>query len=175
MTLSRNFTNVVNWVLDNLVPPSFRDSQILMKPVFFLLFGKRWRLFMQFKEKVSGLSEKEIITYYEKLSDVHIKRETDLNKESIDFIMKNITDGEQVLDIACGRGFLSNEMVKNHNVIVKGVDFIISDQLKDSTNPLFLEDNIMFICFGEIHLVSGTDLISAIQENLVLFFETLKQ
>ena len=41
--------------------------------------------------------------------------------------------------------------------------------------PLFLDDNIIFICFGEIHLKSGTDLISAFQVYLVSFLEILKQ
>ena len=36
-------------------------------------------------------------------------------------------------------------------------------------NPLFLLDIIISICFGEIHLKSGTDLISAVQLHFVVF------
>ena len=42
-------------------------------------------------------------------------------------------------------------------------------------NPLFLELIIILICLGEMHLKSGTDLISAFQVYLVSFLETLKQ
>ena len=40
-------------------------------------------------------------------------------------------------------------------------------------NPLFLFAIITLICFGEIHLKSGTDLISAVQTHLLLFFDVL--
>ena len=42
-------------------------------------------------------------------------------------------------------------------------------------NPLFFELRYMLICFGEMHLKSGTDLISAFHVYLVSFLEILKQ
>jgi hypothetical protein len=41
--------------------------------------------------------------------------------------------------------------------------------------PLFFEEMRIDICFGDMHLLSGTDLISADQAHLLLFFEMLKQ
>uniref|UniRef100_A0A6C0EVN3 Uncharacterized protein n=1 Tax=viral metagenome TaxID=1070528 RepID=A0A6C0EVN3_9ZZZZ len=42
-------------------------------------------------------------------------------------------------------------------------------------NPLFLLEIITLICLGDIHFSLGTDLISAVQDHLLLFFEVLKQ
>ncbi len=46
MKLSRNFTNKFNWILDNLIPPVIRDSKFFSYPLFWLLFGKKAKLFL---------------------------------------------------------------------------------------------------------------------------------
>ncbi len=150
MKLSRNFTNVFNWILDNLIPPCFRDSRIIMTPFFLLLFRKKYRRFMDFKENVLNLNSEEIIEYYKELSSHHINRKTDLNKESINFILNNI-EGKSVLDISCGSGFLAEEIVKKHSMNVVGVDFIIPDKIKASVNPEFVESSIEKIPFPDNH------------------------
>jgi ubiquinone/menaquinone biosynthesis C-methylase UbiE len=141
MKLSRNFTNIFNWILDNLIPPIIRDSKIFSIPLFWLLFGGKAKFFMDFKKNAILLSDEQIIEYYKNLSDVHIKRETDLNKESVNYILNNII-GETVLDIACGSGYLAKKIVDKHNVKVTGIDFIINDEFKNSTNPIFVEGTI---------------------------------
>lgn len=150
MKLSRNFTNIFNWILDNLIPPFIRDSKIFIYPLFWLLFKNKASLFMDFKKKMVFLSNAEMIEYYKNLSDVHIERRTDLNKESVNFILNNIV-GESVLDIACGRGYLANRIAKNFDVKVTGIDFIIPNEFKDSVNPTFLEGNIENIPFPDRH------------------------
>ncbi len=150
MILSRNFTNSINWILDNLLPPIIRDSKLLFKPIFWILFGKKHSLFMNFRKKILLLSEEQTIEYYKNLSDVHIQRETDLNKESVHYILNHII-GESVLDISCGRGYLSKEIVKKHNIITIGVDFIINDDLKNYKNPKFIQGNIENIPFPDNH------------------------
>ncbi|NMH87339.1 class I SAM-dependent methyltransferase [Flavivirga algicola] len=150
MKLSRNFTNIFNWILDNLIPPFFRDSRIITTPFFLLLFGKKYHRFMDFKENVLNLNSEEIIEYYKELSTYHINRKTDLNKKSIDFILNNI-EGESVLDISCGSGFLAKEIVQKHNINVVGVDFIISEAIKTSENPKFIESSIEKIPFPDNH------------------------
>ena len=150
MNLSRNFTNIFNWILDNLVPPFLRDSHIIMTPFFLLLFGKKYRRFMNFKENTLNLDYKGVVEYYKELSSFHINRETDLNKKSISFILNNI-EGESVLDISCGKGFLANEIVKKYNKDVVGIDFIISEEIKVSKNPKFIESFIEKIPFPDNH------------------------
>lgn len=149
MKLSRNSTNVFNWILDNLVPPLIRDSKIIMVPFFFLLFRKKYNRFMNFKENVLKLNSNEIVQYYKELSPYHINRQTDLNKKSLDYIFNNI-EGEHILDISCGSGFLAKEIVKKYNFKkVIGIDFIISDQIKTCTNPKFIEASIEKIPFPD--------------------------
>ena len=146
MRLSRNVTNVFNWILDNLVPSFVRDSRILMTPLFYLLFGKKYKLFMNFKAEASRLSSQQMQDYYKVLESSHIKRETDLNKKSIAYILNNI-EGSTVLDISCGRGYLANKIVQFKKVMVTGIDFIIPEKLKKSNNPKFIEATITNIPF----------------------------
>lgn len=150
MKLSRNFTNVFNWILDNLIPPIIRDSKFFSNPLFWLLFGRKFKFFMNFKINAEFLSKEQIIEYYKNLSDKHIKRETDLNKESVNFILDNIL-GDNVLDIACGKGYLAKKIAAKHNVKVTGIDFIINDELKNSTNPIFVKGNIENIPYPDKH------------------------
>lgn len=105
---------------------------------------------MDFKKKMVFLSNAEIIEYYKNLSDVHIERKTDLNKQSVNFILNNIV-GDSVLDIACGRGYLANKIVEKFDAKVTGIDFIIPNEFKDSLNPAFLEGNIENIPFPDKH------------------------
>ncbi|WP_282134459.1 class I SAM-dependent methyltransferase [Seonamhaeicola maritimus] len=150
MKLPRDFTNVFNWILDNLIPPIIRDSRLLVKPFFWLIFKNKGNYFLNFKDKVIGLGHNELIDYYKKTSAAHIQRETDLNKKSIAFILNNIV-GDSVLDISCGRGYLSKKIVEELSIEVTGVDFIIDSELKNSKNPLFLEGSIENIPYPDKH------------------------
>jgi ubiquinone/menaquinone biosynthesis C-methylase UbiE len=150
MKLSRNVTNIFNWILDNLIPPFLRDSRIVMTPFFLLLFRKKYQGFMNFKKNVLNLNSEEILEYYKELSSYHINRETDLNKKSINFILNNI-EGNLALDISCGKGFLANQIVNKHCINVVGIDFIISDEMKKSVNPRFIESFIEKIPFPDNH------------------------
>ncbi|MBK7407545.1 MAG: class I SAM-dependent methyltransferase [Saprospirales bacterium] len=105
---------------------------------------------MDFKENALSFTAEQMVAYYENLSDVHIKRETDLNEESVTYILENIV-GETVLDIACGRGYLANKIVAHLPVKVTGIDFIINEAFKKSINPTFLVGNIEQIPFPDNH------------------------
>jgi ubiquinone/menaquinone biosynthesis C-methylase UbiE len=148
MILSRNFTNIINWLFDNLLPPILRDSNFFFKPLFWILFGRKANFFMDFKKKAVFLSDEQIIEYYKNLSNVHINRETDLNKETLNYLMNNII-GENVLDIACGRGYLAMRIVDKYNFRVTGIDFIIKEEFRNSINPIFVEGTIERIPFPD--------------------------
>ena len=72
---------------------------------------------------------------------------------------------------------LSDNTFKARNRINNGIGCLMRGICMQigNPNPLFFELIIMLICFGEIHLKSGTDLISAFQVYFVSFFEILKQ
>lgn len=148
MKLSRNFTNKIHWVLDNLTPPIIRDSKIFFQPLFWILFKNKTSDFMKFKEKAPFLSDEEIKNTYEYLADVHIKRETDLNSKSEEFILNNLI-GKKILDIACGRGYLVKKIAQKGDFEVTGVDFIIEDYLKNTDKIKFIEGSIYKIPFED--------------------------
>lgn len=148
MRLTREFTNKINWIFDNILPPILRDSRVFMKIPFFLLFGKKSDCFMEFKEKAIFFNKQEFKKYYEYLADKHIQRETDLSKSSIENIIKNLV-GDRVLDIACGRGFLSKKIAIDLKKEVYGIDISLPPSYKESNNPKFYEGNIEHIDFPD--------------------------
>jgi ubiquinone/menaquinone biosynthesis C-methylase UbiE len=141
MKISRNITNYINWGLDNLLPPIIRDNPIFMGPFFKLMFGKKAKYFIEFKERSPFMTREEYNRYYALLEDVHIKRETDLNKPCIEEILKRV-EGNTILDIGAGRGYLAKLIAKKRGKKVTGVDIYIPDYLKDLKNPTFIESNV---------------------------------
>ena len=137
--MKREFTNKINYILDNLIPPIIRDSKIFMFPLFWLLFKDKTRYFLNFKESILHMGEEEYCNYYAYLADVHLQRDTDLNAKCINFILNNI-EGDKVLDITCGKGFLSKEIAKKNNALkVYGVDIMPSKGIPN------LPENLTFI------------------------------
>lgn len=111
MILSRNITLFIHFLFDQLIPPLLRDSKWFMWVPFKLLFRKKAKTFFEFKDHAPYLSSEAIREIYRDVSDVHIQRETDLNQACLKYIENNIA-GNTVLDIACGRGFLSKILAK---------------------------------------------------------------
>ena len=121
LVFKRNYTAKVNWILDNVLPPVFRDSRIFMWPLFRILFGSRMYQFMAFKENAWTMTEEEYVRTYDLLACVHIERETDLNDTCIRRILEAVV-GREVLDVACGRGYLARCIVEDKRVRVVGID-----------------------------------------------------
>jgi hypothetical protein len=87
MGLGRNSTNIINWCFDNLMPPFLRDNYFFMSIFMRIAIGKKYKYYMDFKKNLIDLSEEDIHNYYKILKDTFIPRDTDLNKESIAFIL----------------------------------------------------------------------------------------
>lgn len=140
--MKREFTNKINWILDNLIPPIIRDNRFFMSMFFFPLFGSKAKYFFDFKENIVTMDYKELESYYKLLSNSHIKRDTDLNTVSIKYILENI-EGCKVLDIACGTGYLANLIQERKELDVTAADFNISDDVyNDSGKIIYLKQNI---------------------------------
>lgn len=116
-----------------------------MKPFFMLVFGSKADVFLDFKEQAVSLSNEEIDAYYEALADKFIDRETDLNKACLEFIQKN-TVGNSVLDVACGSGFLSQDLAERGYQVV-GADIIIPEATTD--NPQYEKAVITKLPFAD--------------------------
>ena len=145
MAPSRNIPLIIHFILDRLLPPVIRDSRVVMGPLFYLAFGKKAALFLEFKEKLPSLSDQQINDYYEELDDVFIQRDTDLNRACIEYI-DTAVEGESVLDVACGNGFLSRRLATQGKEVT-GVDIVIPEQ--NSENPEFLKAEIISLPFPD--------------------------
>ena len=111
MCMPREISNTINYILDNIIPPIFRDQYWFMAPFMRIVLGSKFKYYTEFKEKVPYLTNAEIDNYYTLLADTFIKRETDLNKLSVSFILGNLK-GDSVIDIGCGRGYLTRQILK---------------------------------------------------------------
>ncbi|MFK7864336.1 MAG: class I SAM-dependent methyltransferase [Pseudohongiellaceae bacterium] len=94
-----------------------------MKPFFYLVFGDKADVFLDFKRDAVNLSDEEIDEYYDTLADKFIARDTDLNRQCLQFIQQNVA-GKSVLDVACGAGFLSQDLAAR-GLQVTGADIVI--------------------------------------------------
>ena len=147
MSLDRSKTQYINYFLDHLLPPILRDSRLLMSGLMRVSLGKEWRWLLEFKEKLPYLNSADIEEYYRKSAAAHINRDTDLNNECIDRIEQDIV-GSTVLDIACGRGFLTKLLSSSYEVT--GADFVIDESLKTSaSNCVWSKQNIESLQFPD--------------------------
>lgn len=122
MTLPRELTSAIVWLLDNLLPPLLRDSRWVMAPLLRLGLGPKAAHFERFRDNAANLSPDERTRFYEFLADAHIKRETDLSHACIERILSDVC-GNSVLDVACGRGYLSRLLHAKQGRQVTGADF----------------------------------------------------
>ncbi|MBI5227683.1 class I SAM-dependent methyltransferase [Candidatus Micrarchaeota archaeon] len=141
MALERNISIKLIYLLDNLIPPIIRDSKIFMYPLMWIVFGKKVHTFIDFKEKAHLLSEREFAEVYENVSDVNLKRETDLNRGCFSKILDSVK-GNSVLDIGAGKCVLAAEINKMGKSVT-AADIVISNEIKEKFPTLiFKEANV---------------------------------
>jgi SAM-dependent methyltransferase len=145
MGISARATTTVNWILENLVPPVMRDP--LVKLGIKIIMKEDAPLFLSFKQKAPLMTPDDFMEAYKSLRRDVLARETDLNKQSIDMILKNAV-GERVLDIACGKGYLTKRLAEN-GFRATGVDFEISRGLIDRPRLEFVKGDLYEIPFGD--------------------------
>jgi SAM-dependent methyltransferase len=147
MNLSRDVTNKIHFVLDQLLPPIIRDSKLLCKFLIRLQFKNKTNVMMSFKDKVPSMSQKEFVNIYKETASVHPQRETDLNKKSEKLILDYIVNGN-IIEVGCGRGYLSNILSQYGDLIA--TDMVISNDLKHKYKDIdFREANIENLPFED--------------------------
>jgi SAM-dependent methyltransferase len=122
--LNRKSTNAVRFVLDEMVPPFIRDSRTFMYPFYQYWFkGKNISRIMEFKSYFHELSDSEIQAIYCNLECRANDRTTDLNTESLNYILANLdASSETLIDVGCGKGFFMEKVSKLGRYKVAGCD-----------------------------------------------------
>lgn len=131
MHISRDLALKFHYILDQWLPPVIRDSRLLMYPFFRLVLGGQAQTFMDFKERVLSFDKDELEKVYALTASCNMQRDTDINRACLKRIEKTIA-GETVLDVGCGRGYLSVFLSDAYRVTA--VDMVLNEKLA-STYP----------------------------------------
>lgn len=80
INMSRDITNKVHWMLDNILPPVFRESKLFMGMLAWIIYGKYGKYYLNFKEnnRYLTMTDEEIRDYYVMIEPI-ITRPTDVN------------------------------------------------------------------------------------------------
>ncbi|MEP7320673.1 MAG: class I SAM-dependent methyltransferase [Saprospiraceae bacterium] len=146
--MNREFTNFLRFILDSFLPPILRDNKFMMYPLFYIWFkGKNVVKLMEFKSRVADLLDDEYVEFY-KIYDSLPKRATDLNKNSIHFILEQLGGNKnlKIIDIGCGNGFLLSKLKNLGYRQLYGCDII--NDLTDKSIP-FIMANIEHLPFKD--------------------------
>lgn len=131
MKVSRKTANFVKFMTDELLPPFFRDSQFFGRIYLFCIFGKNYKLFLNFKKTASKSSDLEIKKIYDQVygSGIAVNRETDLNDACMKYIIGHIV-GSSVLEVGCGRGLLTKNLIKKKKKLkISACDLVLNKSL----------------------------------------------
>ncbi len=147
--LDRRATVWLNFCLDNLLPSFLRDSKLLMWPLMRLVLGPMWREFANFKGRASYLSSKELTEIYQRLASSHLPRETDLHPSCVRLICDRVV-GDKILDVGCGRGYLTGLLDRVAGRKVVGLD------INPPKGPF--EGQLTYCC-GQVSLLPFADSV----------------
>ena len=110
MMTSRDFTSIINFILDNICPTILRDCYPLMFPIYYLAYGKQTARLLKYKDRYPFLSEAKYAEYYACAATTRLSaRPTDLNEAGLRFVLSHIPAGSVCLDAGSGRGFLAKK------------------------------------------------------------------
>lgn len=146
--LPRDLTLIIQFVLDECLPPIVRDSRWFVWLPFKLLFGKHSDIFFRFKQIAHDLDNEQFTAIYRNTASVHLQRETDINNACMDRIIHDVI-GKSVLDIGCGRGLLAGLLAERGHVVT-GADIKIPDEVRTRFKTVdFREENLERLNFED--------------------------
>jgi len=149
MKISRKMTAMMHKLFDGIIPPFLRDSRWFMTFIFRIVYKNKADVFLDFKSKAMKMSDEEFCRTYENINvcvDKLLSRESDLNQGCIDDILKSII-GNNVLDVGCGRCFLSRLMSRKHKVT--GLDIVIDSECRKYKGISLREGNVEYLPFAD--------------------------
>jgi ubiquinone/menaquinone biosynthesis C-methylase UbiE len=144
MKINRETSVFIKFVLDECLPPILRDS-FLYRWFQRVALGKSARYFIRFRSQFLGISHKELARWYSSVEKDNVHSTSDLSKESI-VAVRQLVVGKTVLDIACGRGYLST-ILGDDGFTVTAADFVISKHVHKHPRVLYTKANIEDMSF----------------------------
>jgi len=132
MKISRNFTNVLNFLIDQLLPPIIRDSRLLAYCMLFPVVGRKVKYFLNFRMRAYEMSNEEYVDYYAQTAGI-LGRDTDLGHRSFKYLVQNI-NARKVLEVGAGTGLLARELSRANDVTA--VDILIPDGARNATTSV---------------------------------------
>lgn len=122
--MNRENTNRLRFVLEDVIPPILRDSQ-LFRWVARQAWGDHIDRLASFRARAPFLTDDEYAALYRDHPRVH--DETDNSQACIDRIVASVV-GDSVCDVGCGTGALLTHIASGRNFKrITGVDFVIED------------------------------------------------
>lgn len=147
MNLSRETNLVLNKVLNDYLPPVVRDQRWFGQAITRLLYKDKAPIYMGFHERAYEMSDEEFATVYRDIQSTALSRDTDLNQRCVDLILQHVV-GDTILEVGCGRGFLSGKLaVRGH---VTGCDVALAEGLQQRyPNVHFIESPAESLPFAD--------------------------
>jgi SAM-dependent methyltransferase len=125
--MNREMTNRIRYVIEDILPPVLRDSQ-LFRGVAKLAWGSHIDHLADFRERAPFLTAEEYADLYRKHPRVH--EGTDNSEACIKRILQSLK-GDSVCDVGCGTGALLSRIKASRSFErLTGVDFVIDDAAK---------------------------------------------
>lgn len=123
--MRRELTNVIHFVLDDLLPPVIRDSAWCSRLLSWLAYRPVHERFLTFKAAAPSMTPEEFRKAYEDTAPFFVQRSTDLTQACIDRLCESIR-GTEVLDVGCGSGhFLKVLTARRPELVLTGVDIAV--------------------------------------------------
>lgn len=149
MKTSRDFTSIINYILDNLCPPILRECYPLMFPIYWLAYGKATAKLLKYKDHYPFLNDAEYAEYYACAATTKLAtRPTDLNRASLQFILSNIPEGGVCLDAGCGRGYLAKRLTQAGHTVF-GLDIEPPGDYSEADGYTFVSGSVEDIPFPD--------------------------
>jgi len=169
--MRRETTNVIRAVLEEALPPMVRDS----KPMRWL-FRRHWGDLVddieRFRERIPFVTDREYREIYERMP--RIQNDTDNSEACLDRIAVAI-QGETVLDVGCGTGFLLDHLKRARpDLALTGVDFIIEEGTRTRHPDIrFEQANIEKLPFADASF--DTVVCTHVLEHILEFRQALSE
>ena len=97
----------INFLINDVLPPFLRDS-FLMRPLFWMAFGKSGAdTFLSFRESVEEMNDEDFSRIYTETENCDLKKEADISPRLLARAIRECHGAKNIVDVGCGRGRLA--------------------------------------------------------------------